>query len=64
LSGATDEVVGVVANLLHCRTKFQMESHLEAHGDALRALPQVPTKGPVKAYKGTIHKIKAPPIAL
>jgi hypothetical protein len=35
VSEATDKVVGVAANLLQCRTKFQMESHLEAGGDAL-----------------------------
>jgi hypothetical protein len=35
LSGATDGVVGVVANLLQCLTKLQLEPHMEAAGDAL-----------------------------
>jgi hypothetical protein len=30
----------------------------------IRALPRVPTKGPLKPYRGTIHKTKAPPTAL
>jgi hypothetical protein len=29
-----------------------------------RALPQVPAKGPLKAYRGTIHKTKVPPTTL
>jgi hypothetical protein len=33
-------------------------------GTALRALPQVSAKGPLKAYRGTIHKTKVPPTAL
>jgi hypothetical protein len=35
LSGATDGVVAVAANLLQCCTKFQVEPHVEAAGDAL-----------------------------
>jgi hypothetical protein len=30
----------------------------------IRALPRIPAKGPLKAYRGTIHKTKAPPTAL
>jgi hypothetical protein len=30
---------------------------------AVRALPRVPAKGPVKAYRGIVHKTKAPPTA-
>jgi hypothetical protein len=33
-------------------------------GRKLRALPRVPAKGPLKPYRGTIHKTKAPPTAL
>jgi hypothetical protein len=32
--------------------------------DALRALPRVLAKGPLKPYRGSIHKTKAPPTAL
>jgi hypothetical protein len=38
LSGAIAGVVGVAANLLQWHAKFQLESLLEACGDALRAL--------------------------
>jgi hypothetical protein len=30
----------------------------------IRALPRVLAKGPLKAYRGTIHKTKVPPTAL
>jgi hypothetical protein len=30
----------------------------------VRALPRVLAKGPLKAYRGTIHKTKAPPTTL
>jgi hypothetical protein len=35
LSGGTDGVVGVATNLLQWHAKFQLESLLEACGDAL-----------------------------
>jgi hypothetical protein len=38
LSGAIDGVVGVAANLDKSHAKFQLESHLEAHADALSEL--------------------------
>jgi hypothetical protein len=34
------------------------------HHNPLRALPQVLAKGPVKAYKGIVHKTTAPPTVL
>jgi hypothetical protein len=36
----------------------------EMEAKSLRAVPRVPAKGPLKAYRGTIHKTKAPPTAL